>query len=196
MTRRPIGTRALKEGGPGPQQRHLQIAAKHFFECAEQNVYALLLDQSPNAAEERHVRSDGETEFGLQIQLVRPFAAQIVRGKGILEIRIANGLPLVIVHAVENAGEDRLAMPQKAIEARAELFGGNLSGVARTDSRDRVGVGNAGLETIHLTIEFDSERIEVIPGEICQRVMAGRKNTLVGQIMDRGADGGSGAPTR
>ena len=77
-----------------------------------------------------------------------------------------------------------LALPQQAVQAAAELLGRDFPGVARADRGDDVGVDDAGLQAVELAVELDARGREIIPGQIRQRDIGGREQSLVGQVVD------------
>src|SRR3954468_11835200 len=111
-------------------------------------------------------------------------------------MRISFSSPFVVVDAIQNSGEHAVPVPEETVEARAEILGHNLAGVTWAYRRDRIRISDAGLQAIHLAVELHARGIEVIPGQIHQRIMAGGENPLIGQIMKREADPGAGAPAR
>src|SRR5207244_647728 len=112
------------------------------------------------------------------------FAFEVVDRVRMSQETVVQGIPFFVINSVENAGQHVLAIAQKAIEAATELLGSDLQRIARTYSREKIGEGDAGFEAVHLVVEFKAFGVEVSPRQVGKRVLAGRKNSLVGKVMN------------
>src|ERR1051326_2856125 len=100
-------------------------------------------------------------------------------------MRVVFSSPLVVIDSVKNSREDIAPVPEKTIQACAEVLSHDFARVTRADSGNRIGISNAGFQTIHLAVELDARWIEVIPRQIHQRIMAGGENSLIREVMNR-----------
>src|ERR1035437_3358377 len=110
-----------------------------------------------------------------------------------LQIRVRDSVPLVIIHAVQDADQRAVALAKQAIQAAAHFLGRDFARIPRADSRDDIRIHYPGLQTAHLAVEFHSSRSEIVQGQVGQRVLGGGEKALVSQVMDREANTGGGS---
>ena len=108
------------------------------------------------------------------------------------QIRVVGSIPFLVINTVQDAHQRAVALAQQAIETAAHFFGRDFARIPRADGRDDVGVNNPRLQTAHLAVELHAARSEIVPGQVSQRVLGGRKKPLVSQVMDRQANPGCG----
>src|SRR5438045_1412975 len=101
------------------------------------------------------------------------------------EVRIVGRIPFLIISAIQNAEQILLTIAQQPIQSAAEFFRGDLPAIARTHRRQSISLCQSSFQTSHLPIKFDLTRSEISPGQICERKLSRRKNSLVRQIVDR-----------
>ena len=123
----------------------------------------------------------------MQIQFVGEFAIGMIDVIRMFEVAIVRGVPFVIVNAVEDAGERRLSLAQQTFETETQFWRRDFSRISRAHRSDGVRVSDARLQRIHLTVEFDAVRGEIVPRQIRQRVAIRRDNSLVSEIVKRDA---------
>ncbi len=140
MPAREVQVRFFKHRRAAAEQDKLQVRAEHFFERAEFNVHALLVRQARDAAEKRDFFAQRQPKLPLQFELVLRFSRQIAQGIRVREKRIARRVPFVVIHAVQNSKQRRLAAAQNIIQPTAKFRRRDLAGVARTDRRDDVAI--------------------------------------------------------
>ncbi len=105
-----------------------------------------------------------------------------------LQIRIVDSVPLVVIDSVQDADQRAVALAQQAIQTAAHFFSRYFARIARADSGDDVGIDDAGLQAAHLAVELHSAGCEIIRGQVGQRVPGGGKKALVGEVVDRQAN--------
>ena len=100
-------------------------------------------------------------------------------------MRIRRRVPLLVIHAVEDARKRLDPALQQSFQAAALLDAFDLFGVAGADGRDLVGVGDARLQHVEVTVELRAFRVEVVPGQTRAAVARPFVAALVGEVVDR-----------
>src|ERR1019366_84594 len=121
----------------------------------DQNVKSLLAGEARNDAQQGPIDGvGGEAEFQQELTLAGGFAGEV---RGRIPRRdegVGLRVPIGIVGAVEDAGEDAGAGAQAAIEAEAEFGRLDLAGVGGADGTQGVGELDAGLDVADLAEEL------------------------------------------
>ncbi len=76
------------------------------------------------------------------------------------------------------------AHTEPVVQRAAHRLGRDFARVTRADGRDRVCENDSGFETIHLPVKFRAVHVEKILWQVCQRKRAGRKNSLIREVVD------------
>ena len=72
------------------------------------------------------------------------------------EKRIVQGVPFLVIHAVENSEKPVLPPAQKTVQDAAKLLGHDFARVTRTHRGNRIGKRDSGLETVQLLVKFSA----------------------------------------
>src|SRR5436189_5073959 len=70
-------------------------------------------------------------------------------------VRIGRRIPILIVDAVDDAGELARATEQHALQPAAVIERLNLAGIGRAHGRQSIGMYDAGLHKIDTAVEFE-----------------------------------------
>ncbi len=109
-------------------------------------VDALLRHQPANHAEQRRRGQRRETDRSAQRLAVRRLRVEAPRIVALRDQRIARGIPLVDVDAVQDAAQHVAPAAQQPVQAAAERFALDLARVARAHGGHGVRIGDAALE--------------------------------------------------
>ena len=104
--------------------------------------------------------------------------------------RIDGRIPLVVIDAVENAGDVGGAAAQNALQTEAVLRGLDLLGVLAADRGDEIRVSQRALEEVHLAEELQLGDGEQVPGQHEKRKRVRGKDSLIADVVD-GEDRGN-----
>ena len=129
---------------PGKLKR--RPAAEQCLQRAEQNIDPLLIGETADVAEQRHVVEFRQAKLALQRKLVERLAVGRVGGIGGCEVRIVGRVPLGVIDAVKHAGQRTTSGLEHPLEAAAVFLRQQFAGVARAHGGDKVGEHDAALQ--------------------------------------------------
>ncbi len=107
---------------------------------------------------------------------------------------VARRFPFLVFDPVQNAGQRGLPFAQPVIKPKAEFRRCDFARVTRTDRRDGVAISDAGLEAVEQAVEFHAVQVEIIRRQVRQFIARGRKQSLIGQVVDCEAGAGTVPP--
>src|SRR5262249_44183492 len=116
-------------------------------------VEALLRGEARNNADKGPARIRRQSEFGEQRQFALLLARKIVCGVIVRDQRIVFGVPLVVIHAVDDS-INRPVFAKESVQAESILRRLDLSRVTLADGAYRVAPGNSSLEQIELAVKL------------------------------------------
>jgi len=71
-----------------------------------------------------------------------------------LEKRIVQWVPFLVIHAVENSEKPVLSLAQKTVQAAAKLLGHDFARVTRTHRGNRIGKRDPALRQFNWLVKF------------------------------------------
>ena len=143
-------------GRAAAEDDELEVGVQHLGQCAELDIHAFLFGQPGNGAEERRGFTDRQADLLLQRAFIGRFAGEPADAVGLEQMRVFGGVPLVVINAVQDAGQPVPALAQQAVQAAAEFLGTDFAGIARADGGDGVGIGDAGFEAVQVAEIFQT----------------------------------------
>src|SRR4029453_1983615 len=97
---------------------------------------------------------------------------------------VLHRVPLLVVHAVENARQRTLTTAQHAVESAAKKLGRYLASVARADRRKRVGELDGRLQAVQLPPRLGAFGMIIRRRQIGQGIGAGGEISLISQVVN------------
>ncbi len=101
------------------------------------------------------------------------------------QVKVRGGIPLVVIHPVDNAGQFGLALQQDAVKAAAVVRSLNLPGISGTNGCQRIGEDQTGLEKVQLAVKLQLPIVEESPIQTGQLHVPVPKQPLIGEVMNR-----------
>src|ERR1019366_4570635 len=139
----------------GAQSHQINVYGDDLGGHLGQNVKSLLAGEARNDAEQWPIHGvGGEAEFQQELTLAGGFAGQVGGRITRRDEGVGLRVPIGIIGAVEDAGEDAGAVAQAAIEAEAEFGRLDLAGIGGADGTHGVGELDAGLDVADLAEEL------------------------------------------
>lgn len=164
--------------------------------AVEEEVHGLAHDIEPflvvkarNHGKERDIIPLGETGHGLESAFVGFFAIEVIEGEGLFDAGIGGGIPEVVVEAIEDTMDIKVAMAEEFFEVGPPFTGHDFTGVAGANGIDHGGVVDTAGHEVNLAVRFFAEGVG-LHAHIVKDIP--RAVALVGEVMD-GEDGGEGA---
>ena len=169
------------------QEHELHVSLQNVFQCGQQVIDPLLIDQPGDVPKHRRLRFNRQIQFVLQ----RLFVARLVIGMFGVERetdeRIVGGIPLRVIDAVQDATQNILALPQQAIHAATEFRRANLARIALAHRGQFIRVNNARFDARPAAKILDALRLIIIPGQVGQRIRFPGEHALIGEVVNREA---------
>ena len=158
-------------------------------------MQALLFAEPADHAKHQGIRALRQAKALLQRLLCQSLARQSVGVVSLGHPSIAGRAPDVVIHPIQNAGQAAGARAQQAVQPATLGLGGDFMGVGGADRGDAVSKLEGCLHERHIAKKFKATVLQVggRQPQRCQRRC--RKQTLVGQVVNR-EHGGGGVAAR
>src|SRR3954463_2700378 len=95
---------------------------------------------------------------------------------------VVGGIPFLIINTVENAHQFATAIEQHSLKATTEFRSRDFLSIPRADRGEKIGKSNSCFEAVHLAVKLNAFGIEIVPGEIGQKILVRRKHSLISEI--------------
>ena len=170
---------------PRAQHDQRQILPYQGLGSLFEQVEALLSGQPRHHADQRQVQVRGrKVERRQQVclagALARQVAGRVIGG----DLRIGGGVPLAVVHAVEDSPDRIAARLQDAIQCEAQLRRLDLARVGRAHGRDRIAQQNATFEQVDVAEKLQAAGREEAAVQAYLGQRRRRKQPLVTEVVD------------
>jgi hypothetical protein len=129
-----------------------------------QEIETLLICHARNDTNQWPVLRILNTKLIQQIDLTALFASQVLGGVIRDQPRILFGIPLSVVHAVEDAVQVRCTILKNALQSATKFRGANLLAVLFADGRQFVRKYDASLEYINVAVKLQLFRVVKFSG--------------------------------
>src|SRR6266481_955118 len=126
----------------------------------------------------------GDSKFLQQIALTLLFAVKVLARVRLRDEFVFFRRPLVVIHAIEDAGQRAGAAAQHAFESKTVFAGLDLLCVFFADRSEVVGKYESAFQEIHLAPKLELVDSEQVPGQHEQWQGVRRKQSLVAKIVD------------
>ncbi len=153
------------QGSPAPRIANCTSRLEDARQDPGQQIDALLFHQARHEAEKRNGLFFGQSQNPLQVflaeGLARKIACRITRG----DHRVRLGVPLVVVRAVEDAGQIGGPPPHDTLDPVCKGRMQDLPRIGRAHGVDEGGVNHPALQEIDLVEELELAEMEVLPAD-------------------------------
>ncbi|CCC96390.1 protein of unknown function [Azospirillum baldaniorum] len=151
----------------------------------QNQIQPLVTGQAADHRGQRGVRPAVQAEGRLEVGLAQVLAAEVRSAVAGGDVRVDGGVPDVIVHTVEDAGQRLGPRGEQPFQARTVLRRLDFVGVGRADRGQAVGVEAAGLEEADAAVIFHPVDPEGGGRQAEVAHHPGAEQPLVGDVVDR-----------